>query len=150
MARNNPLDSVAHVVRDGVEGLFFPGPFDEWRKMLFAGIYAKLCLFDCLEHRTSDRLSIHDLSLISPRHEKVFEIALLAKPMMITKLFGILNREMARRRGGNAKGHANRERSRKHGSTSSRKGEIPIQETSCHWQTPRRTQPESRRFDVES
>src|SRR3989442_2703629 len=70
--------------------------------------------------------------------------------MMITKLFGILNREMARRRGRNAKGHANRERSRKYGSTSSRKRGIPIQETSCHWKTPRRTQPEGGRFDVES
>src|SRR5205807_1400626 len=52
--------------------------------------------------------------------------------MMITKLFGIPNREMARWRGGNAKGHANWWSSRKHGSTSSRKRGISIQETSCH------------------
>src|SRR5438309_9368162 len=43
--------------------------------------------------------------------------------MMITKLFGIPNREMARWRGENAKGHANWWSSRKHGSTSSRKRE---------------------------
>src|SRR5437879_10041869 len=57
---------------------------------------------------------------------------------------------MARWRGENAKGHANWWSSRKHGSTSSRKRGISIQETSCHWQTSRRTQPEGRRIGVES